>query len=70
MSCCHDKDCEPSASKFVSGKWYAQRNGEWIEVPNQKVETERDSPDGQSHYCGQKVNGSWYTYCFLPAPGS
>ena len=52
MSCCNDKDCEPSASKYENGSWYASRDGEWIKVPNHKIETERDSPDGQSHYCG------------------
>ena len=57
MSCCSDKDCEPSASKYENGSWYASRDGEWIKVPSHKVETERDSPDGQSHYCGLKIQG-------------
>lgn len=70
MSCCSDRDCEPSASKYENGSWYASRDGEWIKVPNHKVETERDSPDGQSHYCGLKIQGDWQSYCFLPASGS
>ncbi len=70
MSCCNDKDCEPSASKLENGSWYGKRGDEWIMIPAQKIERERDSPDGQSHLCAQKVLGSWMIYCFLPASGS
>lgn len=69
VSCCSEKDCSPAASTFKSGKWYAQRNGEWIEIPTTSIETERDSPDGQSHLCADKFMNGWHVYCFLPAAG-
>ena len=68
--CCNEKDCSPAASKFEDGKWYAFRAGEWIAIPNEKIETERDSPDGRSHLCADKFLGGWYVYCFLPASAS
>lgn len=72
VSCCHDEDCAPAQSRLVDGKWQARNSDdeEWLDIPTRKVETERDSPDGQSHLC--KRNSQWgaFVYCFLPASGS
>lgn len=72
VSCCHDQDCAPAQSKREGDKWYSRHSDdeEWVEVPARKVETERDSPDGQSHLCKQKFLAGTYVYCFLPANGS
>lgn len=77
VSCCHDEDCFPSQSKFEGGFWYARKTDdeEWVKIPPNKIEQDRDSPDGRSHLCGRKYTymgaGSGFTvYCFLPAGGS
>lgn len=70
-SCCSLEDCAPAQSKMVDGKWFSRfsDNEEWIEIPPQKIETERDSPDGQSHLCKRTSMGLHSVYCFLPASG-
>lgn len=72
ISCCHDQDCAPAQSRLVNGRWQARNSDDedWVDVPPQKIETERDSPDGQSHLCKQKFLAGTYVYCFLPASGS
>lgn len=71
ISCCHDEDCAPAQSRLVNGSWQARNSDDepWIDVPAHKVETERDSPDGQSHLCKLKHVYGTYVYCFLPAAG-
>lgn len=71
VSCCSEKDCAPAQSRLVDGRWQARNSDdeEWVNIPPNKVETERDSPDGRSHLCKLKMIGSTYVYCFLPAAG-
>jgi hypothetical protein len=73
-SCCNDEDCAPSASRLVNGKWEAQRDGEWVSIPEHKIETERDSPDGRSHLCGKRYNvfgkGGVTVFCFIAGSGT
>lgn len=70
-SCCHDQDCSPAASRIVNGRWEAQRDGAWISVPNQKIEQNRDSPDGRSHLCGRPAYGGGFSvFCFVAGNGS
>lgn len=71
ISCCHDQDCAPAQSRRVNGSWQARNSDdeEWVNIPPRKVETERDSPDGQSHLCKMKTFNGTYVYCFLPAAG-
>ncbi len=76
VSCCHDEDCGPAQSKMVDGSWYARftDDDEWTKIPVNKIETDRDSPDGRSHLCGRKFTywgaPNFTVYCFLPAGGS
>jgi hypothetical protein len=53
VSCCSDKDCYPTKARFVNGHWQALRreDGVWLDVPDEKVERNRDNPDGQAHLC-------------------
>ena len=54
VSCCNKQDCAPVRhARQVSGRWQAQResDGAWLDVPPEKVEQNRDSPDGRSHLC-------------------
>lgn len=71
ISCCHDKDCAPAQSKLVNGQWHARNSDAepWLEIPESRIERERDSPDGQSHLCKTGALGNSYVYCFLPAAG-
>lgn len=70
VSCCHNEDCSPAASKFEGGRWFAMRDGEWIRIPEAKIERERDSPDGRSHLCGRRSPGLFTVFCFIRGGGA
>lgn len=79
VSCCHDEDCEPAEAYQKDGAWYARKiseiptHPEYVRVPPQKVEQDRDSPDGRNHICGRRYgfnNMELSVFCFLPAGGS
>jgi hypothetical protein len=57
-SCCNDADCYPTEIKFADGQIYARRreDGKYIFVPPQKVERNRDNPDGRNHLCAPPPN--------------
>jgi hypothetical protein len=68
-SCCNEADCYPTEIKFVDGKIYAKRreDGKYIPVPPQKVEQNRDNPDGRNHLCApppSALHPSDTVYCF------
>lgn len=76
VSCCHDEDCFPSQSKMVDGAWYARKTDdeEWTKIPSERIERDRDSPDGRSHLCGRKYTymgaGNGFTvFCFIVGAG-
>ncbi len=77
VSCCHDEDCFPAQSKFEDGSWYARKTDDedWVKIPANKIEQERDTPDGRSHLCGRKytymgASSGFTVFCFLPGGGS
>ena len=53
VSCCNDADCYPTEIRYVDGNIYARRreDGKYIVVPAEKVERNRDNPDGRNHLC-------------------
>lgn len=55
MSCCNRRDCAPvtQVRRNSYGGWDMQRakDGVWITIPPEKMELNRDSPDGRSHMC-------------------
>lgn len=53
QSCCSRKDCSPvTMLRLLEGKWQAMRSdGQWLTIPPEKVERNRDSPDHNSHMC-------------------
>jgi len=57
-SCCNKADCYPTEIKYVGGAIYARRreDGKYIPIPPQKVERNRDNPDGRSHLCAPPPN--------------
>ena len=79
MPCCHNADCSPAETRFENGHWIARKvgdDGDWIAVPPQKVEHDRESPDGRSHLCSRFIwtsdrgNERLYVFCFIPGSGS
>lgn len=76
VSCCHDEDCSPAESKFENGRWLARKvsepDAEFTPVPPERIEQERDSPDGRSHLCGRRYGysgGELTIFCFAPGTG-
>jgi hypothetical protein len=72
ISCCHNEDCFPAQSKFVDGSWYARKTNDddWILIPPNKIEQNRDSPDGRSHLCGRHASsGDFMVFCFARGGG-
>ena len=70
VSCCHDEDCFPAQAKYDGENWYARKDDseEWIKVPRERIEKDRDSPDGRSHLCGRTYgfsNGEFTVFCFI-----
>lgn len=53
VSCCHERDCYPTEARHDAQGWLAKRreDGKWLRVPAEKVETNRDNPDGRNHLC-------------------
>jgi hypothetical protein len=74
-SCCNNADCYPTEVKYVGGNIYARRreDGKFILIPPQKVERNRDNPDGRNHLCAPPPN-SFYpadiVFCFSLGGGT
>jgi len=72
-SCCNKADCYPTEIKYVGTSLFALRreDGQWIIVPPQKIERNRDNPDGRNHVCMPPPNhlqaGS--VFCFSLGSG-
>jgi len=74
-SCCNKADCYPTEIKYVGGEVYARRreDGKYIPIPPQKVEHNRDNPDGRSHLCAPPPNSSYpadTVFCFSLGGGA
>jgi hypothetical protein len=67
-SCCNKQDCYPTEIKYVGKGLFARprEDGEWIVVPPQKIERNRDNPDGRNHVCMPPPNHSQAgsVFCF------
>jgi hypothetical protein len=59
QSCCNMADCYPTEIKSVGGQIYARRreDGKFILVPAEKIEHNRDNPDGRNHLCAPPPSG-------------
>jgi hypothetical protein len=74
-SCCNDADCYPTEIKYGGGNIYARRreDGKYIVIPPQKVERNRDNPDGRNHLCAPPPNTSYpadTVFCFSLGGGT
>ncbi len=73
VSCCSDHDCYPTEARFTNGEWFARRreDGKWLHVPKEKIEVNRDNPDGRNHMCAHPPHwGSDVPLCFIPGGGT
>jgi hypothetical protein len=52
-SCCNKVDCYPIEVRVQGDIIFARRreDGKWLRIPSQKVERNRDNPDGRNHLC-------------------
>lgn len=66
-SCCGEQDCYPVEARMSDGQWFFKQRhtGIWQPVPQERVETDRDNPDGRNHVC--EANGQ--VYCFIAGSG-
>jgi hypothetical protein len=76
ISCCSSEDCYPVAARFRDGNWQAMRreDGKWLTIPANKIERNRDSPDGRNHLCAPTPSREdWVesgVYCFSVGGGA
>ena len=69
LSCCNNADCYPTEIESVDGRIFAKRreDGKYILIPSQKIERNRDNPDGRNHLCAPPpgiANTVDTVYCF------
>jgi hypothetical protein len=74
-SCCNKADCYPTEMKYVDGNVYARRreDGKYLAIPAQKVERNRDNPDGRSHLCAPPPSSLYpadTVFCFSLGGGT
>jgi hypothetical protein len=69
MSCCDKKDCYATPARMEGGKVLAlhRESGDWIEVPEAKIELNRTSPDSRNHLCASEYK---FIYCFIWGAGT
>ena len=69
-SCCSRTDCDEAEVRHITGVWYAKRarDNRWVMVPPEKIEQNRDSPDGRNHFCAS--NYDLTPYCLIIGSGS
>lgn len=68
ISCCNRLDCAPVGGvRHVNGRLQALRTKDnvWLTIPPEKIEQNRDSPDGQSHMCSMHTT----VFCFIGGAG-
>jgi hypothetical protein len=73
LSCCNRQDCYPTEVRFRDGFWEAKRreDGVYVRVPWEKVEKNRDNPDGRNHVCMPPPNRSHQeVFCFALGGGT
>lgn len=73
VSCCNNRDCYPVEARHDEQGWLAKRreDGKWLRVPANKVETNRDNPDGRNHLCAPTPDRAYTVevFCFTVGSG-
>jgi hypothetical protein len=55
-SCCNLMDCRPTQSRTVDDHYEVKVDGEWVAVPNDKINNVV-APDGGAHVCAPRQIG-------------
>jgi hypothetical protein len=55
-SCCNLMDCRPTQSRMVGDHYEVKVDGEWTQVPNDKINNVV-APDGGAHVCAPRQVG-------------
>jgi hypothetical protein len=55
-SCCNLMDCRPTQSRMVGDHYEVKVDGEWVPVPNNKINNVV-APDGGAHVCAPRQEG-------------
>jgi hypothetical protein len=70
-SCCNLMDCRPTQSRMVGDHYEVKVDGEWVQVPNDKINNVV-APDGGAHVCAPRQVGpnKGVLFCvILPSEG-
>jgi hypothetical protein len=70
-SCCNLMDCRPTQSRMVGDHYEVKVDGEWMPVPNDKINNVV-APDGGAHVCAPRQEGpnKGVLFCvILPSEG-
>jgi hypothetical protein len=64
-------DCRPTQSRKISGYYEVKVDGEWVPVPENKI-NHVDAPDGGAHVCAPRQEGrnKGVLYCVILPPES
>lgn len=66
-SCCDLSDCRVTRSRAGANGWQAVNQlGDWVDVPDEKILTDRHNPTGEAVMCWLPSRG---VICFLPPTG-
>jgi hypothetical protein len=71
ISCCNNEDCRPTISRTLEGKIQVQVDGEWTDVPPERI-VNTPSPDLGAHVCAPKRMGFSHKaliYCVVLGSG-
>ena len=68
-SCCSLMDCRPTQSRAVNGHYEVKVEGEWVAVPEDKI-NKVIAPDGGAHVCAPRQVGAnkGVLYCVVLPP--
>ena len=69
VSCCNRMDCYATQARRRGGRIEARHreSGDWVEVPRERLEQNRDSPDGRNHLC---ASADRFVFCLVMGGGS
>lgn len=72
-SCCSNQDCRPTSDRIQNGKVQVIIDGEWIDVPKDKI-LPKPSPDLGTHVCAPyQPNASYpkgHIFCVILGAGA
>ena len=67
--CCDEADCRRTEAHLSDNHWQARApDGKWIDIPPDRVITDRFNPVGEPILCATWAlsSGSWNVLCFVP----